>query len=115
MLKSTLVDQQNGAAGTNPEFRLTRPDGEEIWLRDVSGVLVDGGGGSYLQTMLVDITEAKHAEADRDRMAGELRLAQKLEAVGSLAAGIAHEINTPIHSSVTRSSSCRTPSRTCWS
>jgi PAS domain S-box-containing protein len=33
---------------------------------------------------------------ERERMASELRLAQKLEAVGRLAAGLAHEINTPI-------------------
>ncbi len=34
--------------------------------------------------------------AVRDRIDAELRLAQKLEAVGQLAAGIAHELNTPI-------------------
>jgi PAS domain S-box-containing protein len=42
-----------------------------------------------------DITERKHAEGARAAMELQLRHAQKLESIGHLAAGIAHEINTP--------------------
>jgi signal transduction histidine kinase len=38
----------------------------------------------------------KQMAAEREQIEMELRLAQKLESVGHLAAGIAHEINTPI-------------------
>jgi PAS domain S-box-containing protein len=45
--------------------------------------------------------ESAHAKlkqevATRERLENELRLAQKLEGIGQLAAGIAHEINTPM-------------------
>jgi predicted ATPase/signal transduction histidine kinase/tRNA A-37 threonylcarbamoyl transferase component Bud32 len=38
----------------------------------------------------------RDAAAQRERIEAELRLAQKLESVGRMAAGIAHEINTPV-------------------
>ncbi len=43
----------------------------------------------YLRGLMLDITELR-------RLGRELAAAQKLESVGRLAAGIAHEINTPI-------------------
>lgn len=47
------------------------------------------GGREAVLVVAHDVTERKRLEVD-------LRQSQKLEAVGSLAAGIAHEINTPI-------------------
>ena len=46
---------------------------------------------------LVDVNERLRQEMEeRSRMEQELRVAQRLEAMGRLAAGIAHEINTPM-------------------
>ncbi|WP_457574001.1 response regulator [Desulfolithobacter sp.] len=42
-----------------------------------------------------DITSRKKAEQEKEKLQAKLLHAQKLEAVGQLAAGIAHEINTP--------------------
>jgi signal transduction histidine kinase/CheY-like chemotaxis protein len=54
----------------------------------------DFRGTRYL-VILRDTTDLRALERDARRLEGELLQAQKLEAIGRLAAGVAHEINTP--------------------
>jgi PAS domain S-box-containing protein len=78
------------------ELRMKRRDSREIRVLASVRVISMGDGASYYESVLTDITELRAAVEQRQQLEAQLHLARKLELVGQLASGIAHEINTPL-------------------
>jgi len=88
---------QKTGEGWHHEAEILCRDGTRRWISERARLVQPlSGGVPFWQGIVTDITARKRAEQERDRMEVQLRHAQKLESVGQLAAGIAHEINTPI-------------------
>jgi PAS domain S-box-containing protein len=95
-LRSVLEGLWNGESAPSIECRLLARDGT---YRSVdSSLRAQTAGGAVVGALAItrDITRRKRAEQERDRLSGQLLQGQKLQAIGQLSAGIAHEINNPV-------------------
>lgn len=78
--------------GSRVEVTAIRADGSEFPV-ELAISVSEGSAGKVFTGFLRDITEAKQAAKQRTMLEAQLRQAQKMEAIGHLTGGVAHDFN----------------------
>jgi signal transduction histidine kinase/ActR/RegA family two-component response regulator len=76
------------------ELELRRKDGTTVWAEAAASLLVgEDGAPIAVLGMVRDISERRRAEKEKQELLESLARSKKMEAIGTLAGGVAHDLN----------------------
>ncbi len=83
-----------GEAPFDTEFRVRHKDGTVLWLKANATVLRDPEGNPVRMVGVNrDVTDIHSAEEEKAKLQAQLQQSQKMESLGTLAGGVAHDMN----------------------
>jgi len=75
------------------EYRISGKNGSEHWFRTTPRPVVEKGRTTGVQGVLTEITVLKKTEEEKKNLEKDILRIQKMELIGTLAGGIAHNFN----------------------
>jgi two-component system NtrC family sensor kinase len=94
---TAYADSVANQTGFSGEYRLLARDAREVWVRTEEAVILDDTAHpKCVQGLMLDVTERKRAEEERQRQREALSQAEKVATLGQVLTGVAHELNNPL-------------------
>jgi len=90
--RRTLIEALAHSGATEVEARFRRKNGT-VLIGAMSAKIISVDGVANLLSVTRDITDWRKAQEERARLEEQLRQAQKIESIGRLAGGVAHDFN----------------------
>lgn len=93
-ITSVFTDCAQKGIPYDEEMEIITAGGKRVWVKTIGEAVKDEAGNIVkVQGAFQDISERKQAEVEKLRLEERLRRAEKMEALGHLAGGVAHDLN----------------------